>query len=458
MNAEPAEFRNPPFPPYTPPDMASPVLPYAAPDPAASKRAMGILWLVIFADMLGFGVIIPSLPYYATRFDASPLQVALLFSLYSLFQFLASPFLGLASDRFGRRPVLALSQVGTVGGYLLLGWTLLYDWQNAAVGLWLINLSRIIDGISGGNIATAQAYIGDISTKENRAARMGLMGAAFGIGFSAGPAIGGLLTFIHPAAPAFGAALLCGVALTLTIVALPESHRPGTRGTEGEQSWLHPSHFLPVLQNPVVGQLLFIGFASMMAFVMLEVVFALFLMDVFKYPQSTANWFFAFIGIIMVIVQAGLVGRLTRAFGEWRLAIAGALLAAASQAAYTGAALQPVLALLLLAALLNAVGRSTMIPTLNSLLSASATPATQGTAFGAYHSLLSLSRVIGPLIAGWLYARHVTGPFITSGTLLLGVAVWTITVRARAASAAARKDEPAGGAVASPEVSAETAA
>lgn len=411
-----------------------PVVAYASPDPAASKRAMGILWLVIFGDMLGFGVIIPSLPYYATRFDASPLQVALLFSLYSLFQFLASPFLGLASDRFGRRPVLALSQVGTVAGYLLLGWTLLYDWQNAAVGLWLIKLSRIIDGISGGNISTAQAYIGDISTPQNRAARMGLMGAAFGLGFSAGPAIGGLLTFIHPAAPAFGAAALCSVSLALTLVALPESHRPGAHaGDESQESWLHPSRFLPALRRPVVGPLLLIGFFSMMAFVMLEVVFALFLKDVFRYSQSTANWFFAFIGVIVVIVQAGLIGRLTRAFGEWRLTIAGALVAAASQAAYVAAGYAPVVWILLLAALLNAVGRSVQIPTINSLLSASATPATQGITFGAYHSLLSLSRVIGPLIAGWLYARHVTGPFAVAGAMLLAVGLWTIALRARAA-------------------------
>jgi DHA1 family tetracycline resistance protein-like MFS transporter len=413
----------------------------STPPPGESKRAMSILWLIVFADMLGFGVIIPSLPYYATRFDASPVQVALLFSLYSIFQFAGSPILGLASDHYGRRPVLAISQFGTVSGYLLLGWTLLYDWQNAAVALWMIYLSRIIDGISGGNISTAHAYIGDISTPDNRAARMGLMGAAFGIGFSAGPAIGGLLSFIHPAAPAFGAAAFCAVACAMTIAFLPESRRRGGvySSTEGE-AWLHPSRFVPLLRTPVVGQLLIIGFFSMMAFVMLEVIFALFLKDVYNYPQTTVNWFFALVGVVIVIVQGGLIGRLTRAFGEWRLTIAGGFIAAVSQAAYAGAAAKPILTLLLIAGILNAVGRSIQIPTLNSLLSHVAAPGTQGLTFGAYHGLLSLSRVIGPLIAGALYARHVTWPFIAAGIILLSVTIWTTTVRARASKRVDRVD------------------
>jgi MFS transporter, DHA1 family, tetracycline resistance protein len=407
------------------------------PPPEGSRRAMFILWLIVFADMLGFGVIIPSLPYYATKFNASPVQVALLFSLYSLFQFVASPILGMASDHYGRRPVLALSQIGTVSGYLLLGWVLLYDWQNAAVALWMVYLSRIIDGISGGNISTAHAYIGDISTPQNRAARMGLMGAAFGIGFSAGPAIGGLLSFIHPAAPAFGAAACCAVAAGMTFAFLPESRRRGSAASGDAESWLHPSRFVPLLRTPVVGQLLLIGFFSMMAFVMLEVIFALFLKDVFNYSQTTANWFFALVGVVIVIVQGGLIGRLTKIFGEWRLTIAGAFIAALSQAAYAGAGMKPVLALLLLAAVLNAVGRSIQIPTLNSLLSHTASPSTQGLTFGAYHGLLSLSRVIGPLIAGWLYARHHTGPFVVAGLMLAAVGVWMVAVCAKARETAA---------------------
>jgi MFS transporter, DHA1 family, tetracycline resistance protein len=419
---------------YTPGSMSTlQPLEYERPAPSGvpnPRAAMAVLWLVMFADMMGFGLIVPQMAYYAARFEASPIQIGLLFSLYSACQFVAAPFLGLLSDRFGRRPVLAISQVGTVAGYVLLGWTLSVHWTSAALGLWMINLSRIIDGISGGNISTAQAYIGDISDRSNRAARMGLMGAAFGIGFSAGPMLGGALSLVHPAAPAFGAAGFCTIALVLTIILLPESHRPGSRDQDSE-SWLHPSRFVPVLRHPVVGQLILIGTLSMLGYVMLEVVFALFLKDVFGYSQTTANWFFAYIGATIVIVQAGLTGVLTRKFGEWSLAITGAVAGTISQVVYAWATFQPIVVLLLAAAMLNAVGRSLQFPTINSLVSHAA-GGRQGTTFGAYHGLVSLARVVGPLVAGALFGVHPALPFAAAGLILVIVTIWTMSVRAKA--------------------------
>jgi DHA1 family tetracycline resistance protein-like MFS transporter len=406
---------------------------------------MSTIWLVVFCDMLGFGVIVPSLPLYAQHYNATDFQVGLLFSMFSLCQFVAAPFLGLISDRHGRRPVLAVSQVGTVAGYVLLGWVMLVDWGNPTTALWLIILSRIIDGISGGNISTAQAYIADISTPQQRAARMGLLGAAFGIGFSAGPALGGLLSLWHPAAPAFGAAVLTGVACVMTFILLPESRRPGASGDDdaSTESWMHPSRFMPVLRNPLLGQLIGIGFFSMMAFVMLEVVFALYLNRVFGFGQTGVNWFFAFVGVVIVVVQAGLIGKLTRAFGEWRLTVAGPLIATVSMALYAATAWHPLVGVLLLAALLNAAGRSVWFPTLNALISRSATPETQGVTFGVFHASMSLSRVIGPLIATTLFTAHVTGPFVVSGFILLATGLWALALYRRFGRRPAAEPAPA---------------
>lgn len=398
------------------------------------KAALTTLLMVVFADMLGFGVIIPSLPLYAEKYGASPLQVGLLFTLYSACQFVAAPILGMLSDHYGRRPVLALSQVGTVAGYLLLGYAMLSPFHDPQTALWLIYLSRVIDGFSGGNISTAQAYIGDISGPHNRAARMGLMGAAFGVGFSAGPAIGGALSLLHPAAPAFGAAALTGLALGMTIARLPESRRPGARGGEASESWMHPSRFMPVLRNPVLGQMMFIGFFSMLAFVMLEPFFALYLNNLYGLGQTAVNWFFAFAGLTIIIVQGGLIGPLTKRVGEWPLTIAGPFIAAVAQVMFVAAVYDRMLPIVVIASVVNATGRSVWFPTLNSLISRHATADTQGVTFGAFHSLMSLSRVVGPLVAGLIYARHVAGPFVLAGAILFCVGGWTILVRRRAAA------------------------
>jgi DHA1 family tetracycline resistance protein-like MFS transporter len=420
-------------------------LEYAPRDPGDANRppkaALVTLLLVIFADMLGFGVIIPALPLYAEKYGASPLEVGLLFTLYSVCQFIAAPILGLLSDRYGRRPVLALSQVGTVAGYLLLGYAMLAPFENPQLALWLIYLSRVIDGVSGGNISTAQAYIGDISGPHNRAARMGLMGAAFGVGFSIGPGIGGGLSLLHPAAPAFGAASLTAVALALTIALLPESRRRGSSpADEATGSWMHPSRFVPVLRNPVLGNMMFIGFASMLAFVMLEPFFALYLKDFYKLSQTAIYWFFAFAGATIVVVQGGLIGPLTKRVGEWPLTIAGPIIAAFAQMLFVAAVFDQMLSVVIVASVINAVGRSVWFPTLNSLMSKHATADTQGVTFGALHGLMSLARVIGPMIAGLLYARHAAAPFALAGAILVAVGIWTALVRSRLAG---RDAEPA---------------
>src|SRR5687768_10239821 len=243
------------------------------------KGALRAIFLIVFADLLGFSIVVPLLPLWAQKYEINAFQVGLLFSVYSVCQLIGSPILGAISDRVGRRPVLIASQMGSVAGFVLLGVAMTGQWASRDLGLTLVYLSRVIDGLSGGNISTAQAYISDVTTAENRAKGMGLIGAAFGIGFTIGPALGGLLGHFHVALPAYAAALFCAIAAYQTWRFLPESRHHVH--SEEAAAWLHPSRFLPILRNGPLMQMLLIFFFSMMAFVMMEATFALFMNDVF---------------------------------------------------------------------------------------------------------------------------------------------------------------------------------
>src|SRR4051812_27557091 len=235
----------------------------------APKGALFSIFLIVLVDFLGFGLIIPLLPFYVPDYENNPMKVTLIFSIFSICQFVGAPILGALSDRHGRRPVLILSQLGSAAGYVLLGvastdrvgWT-------PEVRLGLGYLSRIIDGFTGGNVSTAQAYISDVTTAETRSKGMGLIGAGFGIGFCLGPFLGGVLGGWNPTWPAYAAALLAAGAAFQTWARLPES--PVHKASADAEMWLHPRVFLPALKRPVVAQLLVIGFVSMAAFVMME--------------------------------------------------------------------------------------------------------------------------------------------------------------------------------------------
>ena len=403
--------------------------PSADPSPAPPpKGALGIIFLIVFMDLLGFGIIIPLLPFYVPGYEENALKVTLLFSIYSICQFVRAPILGMISDRHGRKPVLTFSQVGSAAGYLLLAVAgHMNPAEAGAAVLAVVYVSRIIDGFTGGNISTAQAYVSDVTTPENRAKGMGVLGAAFGIGFTLGPAIGGVLGHFHPSLPAYFAAAFSLLAAVLTHLKLPESRPSGP--TEAE-AWLHPSRFAPVLRRPVLVQLLTISFFSMAAFVMMEATIALFLHDRFGYDKLGVGAFFAFAGLVISVVQGGLIGRLTKRFGDWSLAILGPLLVAAGMAGFTATVWYASLPLLLLAGAFNATGRSLQQPTVSSLLSKFSDPRDHGVVFGLYHGLLSLARVAGPLMAGvafhWLRG---TGQFIVAAVIVVAMSVWTLMLR-----------------------------
>jgi DHA1 family tetracycline resistance protein-like MFS transporter len=395
--------------------------------PAPPKRALLTIFLIVFVDLLGFGLIIPLLPFYARTFNASPVQVTLLFSTYSICQFIASPILGALSDRFGRRPVLFCSQIGSVVGYLLLGWTTHWQHSNLALGLSLIYLSRVIDGLSGGNISTAQAYISDVTTQANRARGMGLLGAAFGMGFVLGPAVGlGLSYLFGPSVPAYTAGGFSAIAAVMTFLYLPESrvHKPAE-----SEAWLHPRVFLPILKRPVLVQLMLIWFIAMAAFVMIDSTIVMYLNDVFKYEEKNTFWYFVFVGLIIVIVQGGLIRPLTRRASEWFWSALGPMLVAVGYVITMTSAWEPAAWILVVGGATYAIGRSIQQPTIQSLVSKCSTADEQGVTFGLFQGTGTIARVIGPLIAGPVYAQHVAGPLVTAAVLAAIAGVWTIALR-----------------------------
>jgi DHA1 family tetracycline resistance protein-like MFS transporter len=399
--------------------------------PEPPRGAMLAIFLIVLSDLMGFGVIIPLLPFYARQYAASDFQVGLLFAVFSFCQLIATPLLGLASDRWGRRPILLFSQIGSVMGYLLLAYATHRQWANVEIGLILVYISRAIDGLSGGNISTAQAYISDVTTPKNRAKGMGMLGAAFGIGFTIGPWIGGMLGAKpgHEWIPAVAAACFSFIAVSQTFLRLPESRRHIPSEAE---VWLHPSKFIPILRNSPLMQLLLISFFSMMAFVMMESTFAIFLNDTFHksngepFGAREVGYFFGYAGIIIIVVQGGLVGRLSRALGEWALVIVGPLMVSAAMMLYVEAGVRPLILILLVGGLFNAGGRSLQTPALSALVSQFSDPKRQGTVFGMFHMLGSLARVIGPVVAGLIYEAHHTLPYLTAGSITALVGVWTI--------------------------------
>jgi DHA1 family tetracycline resistance protein-like MFS transporter len=398
----------------------------------APKGALGIVFLIVFLDLMGFGIIIPLLPFYIKEPAANPFKVTLLFSAYSICQFIGAPILGAVSDRKGRKPVLALSQLGSALGYALLGIATQRQFGfSPAVALTLIYVSRVIDGFTGGNISTAQAYISDVTTPETRSRAMAIIGAAFGIGFSAGPFLGGVLGKVNVSLPAYVAGAFSLFASIVTAMWLRESrvHKP-----VDVEAWLHPSQFKPVLRRPVVVQLLLISFVTMAAFVMMESTIGIFLNGHFGYNQSQVGWFFGFIGIIILVVQGGILRRVAKGSYDWPLASTGPLLVAIGMGVYCVIAFHRSLGILLLAGALNAIGRSLQGPTLSSLLARYSGRGEQGVTFGMYNGLSSLARVFGPLIAGVAYPfLRNAGPFATAGVIALAGAAWTVALKGRAA-------------------------
>ncbi len=389
-------------------------------------KAFGLLFTIVLIDMLGFGLIIPLLPFYALKFQASEFQVAMLLTVYSTCQFIATPILGSLSDRIGRRPVLVFSQIGTTSASLILGIATAMHFQNPVLGLGVVYFSRVIDGISGGNISAAQAYVSDTVPPAQKAKYMGLLGAAFGIAFTIGPGIGGVLGHFNEALPPFVAAALSLTAAVLGYLKLPESlaapvqHQPG---------W-HITRSARLMRYPILAQLVLVWFLSMFSFVMMEAVFALFLRDNFGFGELGVGLAFMLAGVMIILIQGGLIGRLKDLFGEWMIAIIGSLAFAIAMLLYMQASFTPVVAVLVIAVIFNSIGRSLQTPSMSSLVAHHTPPGSQGAAFGLFHGMGSLARVFGPALAGAIYlSDRMWPPFLVGACCMIVVCVWTIAIR-----------------------------
>ena len=361
----------------------------------ASRSPLVVIFITVFIDLVGFGIVIPVLPYYAegTRFGATPRGVGLLFASYSVMQLIFAPVLGRLSDKYGRRPVLLISLLGTSLGFFVMGF---------ATTLWMLFLGRIIDGISGGNISTAQAYIADVTTPENRAKGMGLIGAAFGLGFVFGPAIGGVMSRwgIHvPFLFAGGLAFANAVLLYFTLPETVTPDHPARASAATGRGW---HQLLNAFKNPRLRLVLMVYFLSIVAFSILTAVFTLFMVFRLGYDAFHSGWIFAFVGIISAIIQGALIGKLVKRFGEAKLVIAGTLMFTGSLFAIPFIGPRAGLLGILITGAVNSIGNALNAPSLASLASKSASAGEQGVVLGVTQSVASLARAVGPSIAAFL--------------------------------------------------------
>jgi DHA1 family tetracycline resistance protein-like MFS transporter len=390
------------------------------------------IFVVVFIDLLGFSLILPLLPYYAETYGATPTIVGLLVASYAAALLIGAPLLGRWSDRIGRKPVLVVSVIGTCIGFLLLGFAdpvgralaNIFAPQAAnAFVLGILFLSRILDGLTGGNITVAQAYITDVTDDQNRAKGLGLIGAAFGLGFIIGPAVGGALSKWGYNLPAFVAAAVSFINILMIIFLLPESLTEERRKEITGQS-RPPFTFnalMQALKRPKVGPLLQVRFFYALAFATFQTVFALYAQSIGLSSQTTGI-LLAYVGVLSVITQAGLIGFLTRRFKENALLITGLWLMCGALFAWAFTTQLWFLVVLILP-LAMAGGVSNTI--IQSTTTKSVSRQEVGGILGISASLEAVTRVIAPLAGGYLLQHlGLWAPGIFSA-LLMG---WTIVL------------------------------
>ncbi|MGZ3407773.1 MAG: MFS transporter [Polyangia bacterium] len=368
-----------------------------------------MIFLTVLLDLLGFGIVIPILPLYAEKMAATDFETGILLAIYSVMQLFFSPIWGRLSDRAGRRPVLLISILGSCGSQL--GYAL-------APSFWWLVVARGFAGICGANITAAQAYIADVTDESRRAAGMGMLGAAMGLGFIFGPAVGGFLSTRSANLPFFVAAGLAGFNFLSALVILKEPRPKSERTRARTLTW---AGLVRTASTPRLATLMLLFFVITFGFANLEATFSLFLERRFHYGRREASYMFTYIGVLMVIVQGGFVRRLVPKFGEKKLIVVGTLLMGVgfffTHVAFT-------LPWLLAAIAVTAIGNGLNTPSLSSLISRAASGAHQGGVLGVSQSMGALARVVGPLIGTWTLSFGISVPFLTGGAAMMVACVF----------------------------------
>ena len=377
------------------------------------KTPLTIIFLIVFIDLLGFGVVIPIIPSYAEHgFGASDFIIGLLVASFSFAQLLFTPIWGRLSDQYGRRPILLFGLFLTVIAYVLFG---------LANSLSLLFASRLLAGIGGANISAAQAYIADVTKPEERAKGMGLIGAAFGLGFVFGPFIGGVLVGFGYSVPGFAAAALSLMALITALLALPESLNREDPSAERVASHLNLRMLANALRGPRIGMLLLLFFLITFGYANIYATFPMISTRQFGFSDREVGYLFGFIGIIGALTQGLLIRALSTRIEERVLFLVGALLTMIGLTCIPfSTSTMPLLAIL---AVLS-VGTGIMTPSCLSLISRYSDPTQQGSILGVNQSLGALGRVLGPVWGAFVFAAIGTSwPFLTGGAVLAIVVI-----------------------------------
>ena len=383
------------------------------------KKPFLIIFITVFMDLVGFGIVIPLNPYLARQFGADPLQVGLLMTIFSALQFLASPLWGQLSDRIGRRPVILISVLGAAIAHVGFGFS------TTLAGLFF---ARAFAGLFGGNISAAMASIADITKPEQRAKGMGMIGAAFGLGFIFGPFIGGMLAKVGhhfgeqapfgASFPAVVAGLICLANFLLALVILPETHPRLIGQSNAPLPKRSPrlSLLWSMLHRPILNSVLVVFFLTSLAMAHMEASLFMLVQDRFGWSITTASMGFAYVGIVIALTQGGLIRKTLPRLGEARSFIFGLCLMALG---FFGVAVSPDVPSLALAVTLLAVGNGFANPALNASVSLLSNQDEQGASMGVSQSLSALGRILGPAAGGWAYrSLGMSSPFYIAATLV----------------------------------------
>lgn len=406
--------------------------------PAEKPRApaLAMLFLIVFINLVGFGLVVPLLPFFAQSLDAEPWQITVMFSAYSLGQFFAEPFWGRLSDRIGRKPVLLITLIANAVGYLALAFV---------PNIWLAVVVRLFTGLGAGNISTVQGYVADVTPPAERAGRMGLIGAAFGMGFIVGPGLGGLLVqpqlgHLGYQLPIFVAAALAALAAIGVVLFLKESRAKADPAVPRPafMAGLHDARL-----SPVVSRVLLVTLIYMAAFSAMESVFGLWAEARYAWGAREVGLSFMVVGIVSALNQGIFTGRLARRFGETRVLAAGMLLFGASLVLQVAAPAawfpatsldlglfsMPILKgwIIPIVMAIGACGMSMAMPNISAMISRSTPPEHQGSMLGLNMAMGSIARIVGPLGAGVLFSGigH-DWPFLVGAALTIPAAIIAI--------------------------------